>query len=233
MHKKILIVDDDELVLYGLEKALQAEGVVVATAAGVSEAARKLSSCPSYDLCLLDVHLPDLHDLALMKTIRDLCPNIRIILMTASYVDDTILGEDLRETLGSGAWQFIAKPFDLHELKEIVVRALHTDDGYFHPGFRFNVEQFPERKARKNERKPFAGDIRYSMSDIENGEGGRLQLLARAIDLSEHGVGFFTEYPLRSAQVVSFEHDGLRRTGMVAWSTMIDERTCRAGVRFA
>lgn len=232
MHKKILIVDDDELVLYGLEKVLQAEGFVVTTAASASEAVLRLSFCPC-DLCLLDVHLPDFRGMALIKTLQELCPKMKVIIMTASYIDDQDLEGSLKESIQNGACHLIAKPFDLHELKDLVVQALHTDDGYFHPGFRFNVDRVSEKKARKGERKPFAGDIRYSMSDIENGEGGRLQLLARAIDLSEHGVGFFTEYPLRSAQVVSFEHDGLRRTGMVAWSTMIDEQTCRAGVRFA
>lgn len=231
VHKKILIVDDDELILYGLEKALQSEGVVVTTARTASEAVVKLSSCP-YDLCLLDVYLTDFSGMALMKMINDICPKVKVVIMTASYVDDTGLGENILEATRSGACHFIAKPFDLHELKDIVVQALHTDDG-FHTGFRFSGDRFFERKARKTNRMPFSDDIRYSMSVIENGEGGRLQLMARAIDLSEHGVGFLTEYPLRPSQVVSFEHDVLKRTGWVAWSTMIDEQTCRAGVRFA
>ncbi|MFH1020295.1 MAG: response regulator [Pseudomonadota bacterium] len=231
MHKKILIVDDDELVLYGLEKVLQSEGVEVTTAGTASEAVLKLSSCP-YDLCLLDVHLPDFSGMVLMKIIKDICPNVKVVIMTASYIDDLDLGGHIRDATKNGACHFITKPFDLHELKDIVVQALHADDG-FHTGFRFSGDRFFERKARKQNRLPFSGDMRFSMSDIENGDGGRLHLLARAIDLSEHGVGFLTEYPLRPSQVVSFEHYVLRRTGSVAWSTMVDEKTCRAGVRFA
>ena len=70
------------------------------------------------------------------------------------------------------------------------------------------------------------------MSVVKNGEACRQLLLARVIDISNHGVGFRTEYPLNSSQV-SFEHDGLRRTGVVAWSTMLDERICRVGVQFS
>lgn len=231
VQKKILIVDEDELILYGLEKALQSEGVEVTSARTASEAVVKLS-LSAYDLCLLDVHLPDSSGMALMRMLHDIYPRVKVVIMTASYIDDTGMGESLQEAMKSGGCHFVAKPFDLNELKDIVVQALHHDDG-FRPGFKFTWNNFFERKARKNMRRSFAGEIRYSMSDIESGEGGRLQLLARAIDLSEHGVGFYTEYPLQPSQVLSFEHDDLHRTGLVAWSTMVDERTCRAGVRFA
>jgi len=231
VRKKILVVDDDELVLYGLEKALQSEGVEVTTAATASEAVLKLSNCP-YDLCLLDVHLPDFSGMVLLKIIKDICPKVKVIIMTASYVDDRSLGDNIRETIRNGACHFIAKPFNLRELKDIVVQALHTDDG-FHTGFRFNEDRIFERKARREERKPFAGDIQYSMSVIENGEDSRLLLLGRAVDLNRHGVGFLTEYPLRPSQAVSFDHEMIRRSGLVAWSTMIDEQICRVGVRFA
>lgn len=231
MHKKILVVDDDELILYGLEKALKSEGVVVATAATASEAVLKLSSCP-YDLCLLDVHLPDFSGMVLMKIIRDICPKVKVIIMTGSYIDDRGLSENISEAIRNGACHFITKPFNLYELKEIVVQALHTDDGY-HTGFRFTGDRFFERKSRRNDRNPFVDEIRYSMSVIENGGGSRRLLLAQAIDVSEHGVGFRTEYPLRPSQIVSFEHEVLRRTGVVVWSTMLDERICRAGVQFA
>lgn len=231
MLKKILVVDDDELILYGLEKALKSEGVVVATAGTASDAILKLSSC-SYDLCLLDVHLSDFSGMELMKIIKDICPKVQIMIMTSSFIDDRSLSESISEAIRNGACHFIPKPFNLYELKDIVVQALHSDDG-FHTGFRFSGDRFLERKLRKNDRLPFPQEIRYSMSIIENGEDSRRLLLAKAIDVSEHGVGFLTEYPLRPSQVVSFEHKVLRRTGVVAWSTMVDERTCRAGVQFA
>lgn len=231
MQKKILVVDDDELVLYGLEKALRAEGVVVTTAGTASEAVLKIASCP-YDLCLLDVKLPDFSGLVLMKIIREICPKVKVIIMTANYIDSHDLSDNLKEALQDNACHFIPKPFNLFELKNIVVQALHADDS-FHAGFQFSGDRFFARKMRKKERVPFSDEIRYSMNVIRDGEESRLLLLARAIDLSDHGLGFLTGYPLRPSQVVSFEHGVLRETGVVAWSTMLDERTCRAGVRFA
>lgn len=231
MRKKILVIDDNDLVLYGLEKALTAEGFGVDTAATGSEAFLKISSC-IYDLCLLDVHLPDFSGMVLIRLIKDICPHMKVMVMSGSFVDDRSLNEGISEAMQNGACRFIPKPFNLLVLKDIVARTLHTDDGS-HGGFRSGGERFSERRVRKREKNPFSGEVRYSMSVIENGEACRRLLLARVIDVSSHGVGFRTEYPLLSSQVVSFEHDGLRRTGVVAWSTMLDERTCRAGVHFS
>jgi CheY-like chemotaxis protein len=231
VQKTILVVDDDELVRYGLARALKTEDVSVATASTASDAVLKLSACP-YDLCLLDVHLPDFSGMVLMKIIKDICPNVRVIIMTASHIDDQELGENIREAMANGACHFVAKPFNLSSLKDIVVQALHQDDS-FHTGFRFSGDRFLERKARQRQRRPLRGDLRYSMNVIENGQGSRLRLLAKVIDVSEHGVGFVTDYPLRPSQVLSFEDDALRRTGVVAWSTILEDGTCRAGVSFA
>lgn len=231
MHKKILVVDDDGLVQYGLKKALKTEGVLVSTANTASEAVLKFASCP-YDLCLLDIRLPDFSGMVLVEIIKDICPDVKLIVMTTSYIDDQNLGRHIREAIGSGACHFITKPFELCELKDVVVQALHTNDG-FHTGFRFNQDRFFRRKARKRKRKSFSEELLYSLSVIENGEDSRRLLSARAIDVSEHGVGFFTEYPLRPSQVLSFENGILSRTGVVVWSSMLDERTCRVGVNFA
>lgn len=230
MQKKVLVVDDDDLVLYGLEKALKAGGVEVDTAATAAEAVRRLSTCP-YDLCLLDVHLPDFSGMVLMKIIRDICPKVKVIIMTASCLDDCGLSENVREAVQNGACHFLAKPFNLYELKEIVIEALHSDDT-LQSGFRVDGDGFSERKGRRQERRSFSEELAYSLRVIRDGEDHRLLLSAQALDISEHGVGLLTNYPLRPDQVLSFEHESLNRSGLVAWSTMLDDRTCRAGIHF-
>lgn len=231
VQKKILVVDDNELILYGLEKALTAEGFGVETAATGSEAILKTSSC-IYDLCLLDVHLPDFSGMVLIRLIKDICPNMKVMVMSGSFADDRSLSAGMSEAMQNGACHFIPKPFNLLVLKDIVAQTLHTDDG-IHAGFGSRGDRFFERRVRNREKNPFSEEVRYSMSVVKNGEACRQLLLAQVIDVSNHGVGFRTEYPLNSSQVVSFEHDGLCRTGVVAWSTMLDERICRVGVQFS
>jgi DNA-binding NtrC family response regulator len=229
--KRILVIDADALVLYGLEKALKSEGVEVATAGTAAEAVVKLSAC-GYDLCLLDVHLSDYGGIELMKIIKDICPKVRVIVMTCNYIDDPGLGRNINEAIRNATCHFVSKPFNLSELKEIVAQALHSDNG-FHTGFRFRDDRYFERKIRKIARKPFVEEIRFSMSVIDNGEEVRRGRLAQAVDLTTNGLGLLTDFPLLSSQIVTFEHKALVRTGVVIWSTMLDERTCRAGVQFA
>ena len=229
MPKKILVVDSNELVLYGLEKALKSEGVGVDTAETASDAVFRLSSC-GYDLCLLDLHLSDFSGTLLMMIIRDMCPKVKVMIMTGSIIDDQRLSDGNGEARQNATCLFIAKPFNLLELKDIVVQALRIDDGVEVSSH--GSDSLLERNVRQNVRNPFSEEVRYSMSVIKNGESRRQLLLARVIDVSRHGVGFQTDYPLHPSQIVSFEHDVLCRTGVVAWSTMLDEGICRAGVHF-
>jgi DNA-binding response OmpR family regulator len=230
--KKILVIDDDELVRYGLERALRMEGVEVITAATASAALFNLSSC-RYDLCLLDVHLPDLNGMQLLRIIKDICPRLRVIMMTASYIDDRLLSEHIQQAIAAGACQFIAKPFNLQELKEFAMQALRADNG-FHTGFRFCDQRFLARKIRIKERKPFAEEVHYSLSVIENGANRRLLLQGRGVDINEYGLGMVTAYPLLTGQVISMEQANLNRSGKVVWSRMCEQHlNCRAGIHFA
>lgn len=231
MHKKILVVDSNELVLYGLEKALRSEGVSVETAGTGSGAVLRLTSC-NYDLCLVDLHLPDFSGTLLMRIIRDICPAMKVMIMTGSIVDNRRLSNGIDGVTQNSVCYFIPKPFNLLELKDIVVQALRNNDGV-QAALGYGGDRCLERRVRKNTRSPFSEEVRYSMSVINNGETSRRLLLAQVTDVSRHGVGFWTEYPLLSSQVVSFEHDVLCRTGVVAWSTMLDDQSCRAGVRFS
>lgn len=230
MHKKILVVDSNELVLYGLERALKAEGVNVETAGTVSEAVLRLTSC-KYDLCLVDLHLPDFSGTLLMTIIRDICPTLKVMIMTGSMVDNQGQSDGIDGATQNGTCHFMHKPFNLLELKDLVVQSLLNDDGV-QTAFRYDGDRCVERGGRKKERIPFSEEARYSLTVIKNGESSRRLLLAQVIDVSRHGVGFQTEYPLHPSQVVSFEHDILCGAGVVVWSTMLDERSCRAGVQF-
>lgn len=230
--KKILIVDDDELIRYGLARALQAEQVEVTTAGTASEAVQQLSSC-RYNLSLIDVHLPDFSGMLLLKIIRDLCPEVRVIMMTASHITDQDLKENIRQGQADGACQFITKPFNLQELKEIALQAIHGDNE-FHTGIRYHGDRFLARRARKKERKPFQEELHYAINVIEGGGDRRLLIQARGVDISEHGMGIFTEYPLRPSQVLSLQYSNLNRISTVVWSSFCDDQqTCRAGLHFA
>lgn len=107
---KVLVVEDDEIILEGLQISLRQEGYEVLSAASQSKALELWKSGVDLDICLLDVLLPDGDGYTICKEIRK-TSNIPILFLTAC--DDevhTVLA------LEQGADDYIAKPFRIREL---------------------------------------------------------------------------------------------------------------------
>ncbi len=115
--KKILIVDDDPLILYALSRALSSDDVEINTVLTGEEAIAQICS-QFYVLCFLDIFLPDLNGLAVMNRLKEISPKTKIAIMTASHVDD-----DMKRAVDDTADYFIAKPFNLFQIKAIAKTA--------------------------------------------------------------------------------------------------------------
>lgn len=230
MNKKILVVDKDQLVLYGLLKALRHEAYYVETAHTASMAVEKLISCP-YDLCLLDMDLPDFNGVELMRIIKDICPKSKIVIMTANIIDCPDLSEYVNEAIKNGACHFILKPFTLCEVTDTLDNLLKKG-GNFHTGLRFTGSEFV-RKKRRSARRPYSDPINFQMTVIDQGETKRLKFEAQSTDISDDGIGLLIKFPLKVSQVISFNEGLNNRSGVIIWSTILDNQDCRAGIRFA
>ena len=110
MAKKILLVDDEPLILKGLRFSLEQDGYVIDSAADGEEAVNKFFA-GSYDLILLDVMLPKMSGIEVCQRIRERS-NVPIIMLTAK-------GEDMDKILGLeyGADDYMTKPFNILEVK--------------------------------------------------------------------------------------------------------------------
>ena len=110
MAKRVLLVDDEPLILKGLKYTLEQEGYETDSALDGEEALSKFFAEPD-DLILLDVMLPQLDGIQVCQRIRE-HSNVPIIMLTAK-------GEDMDKILGLeyGADDYIAKPFNILEVK--------------------------------------------------------------------------------------------------------------------
>ena len=110
MAKRILLVDDEPLILKGLKFTLEQEGYETEVAMDGEEALEKFFAHPT-DLILLDVMLPKLDGLAVCQRIRERS-SVPIIMLTAK-------GEDIDKILGLeyGADDYMTKPFNILEVK--------------------------------------------------------------------------------------------------------------------
>ncbi|MBR6187151.1 MAG: response regulator transcription factor [Clostridia bacterium] len=110
MAKRILLVDDEPLILKGLRFTLEQEGYEILTAADGEEALQVFFDEP-VDLVLLDVMLPKLDGIQVCQRIRE-SSNVPILMLTAK-------GEDMDKILGLeyGADDYMTKPFNILEVK--------------------------------------------------------------------------------------------------------------------
>ena len=110
MAKRILLVDDEPLILKGLRFTLEQEGYEILTAADGEDALQVFFEQP-VDLVLLDVMLPKLDGIQVCQRIRE-TSNVPILMLTAK-------GEDMDKILGLeyGADDYMTKPFNILEVK--------------------------------------------------------------------------------------------------------------------
>jgi two-component system, OmpR family, response regulator len=114
---RVLVAEDDQVLADGLLRSLRAAGYATDHVAGGNEADAALAS-HDFDLVILDLGLPKLHGLEVLKRLRARGKATPVLILTAAdSVDQRVKGLD------AGADDFMAKPFSLQEL-EARVRAL-------------------------------------------------------------------------------------------------------------
>lgn len=110
MGKRVLVVDDEKLIVKGIRFSLEQDGMEVECAYDGEEALAMAKENP-YDIVLLDLMLPKLSGLEVCQQIREFS-NVPIIMLTAKNDDmDKIMG------LEYGADDYITKPFNILEVK--------------------------------------------------------------------------------------------------------------------
>ena len=116
---RILVVDDEPSICWGLKEILSDEGHdVVIAATGEEAIASAEGHCP--DVVLMDVCLPGIDGVNALGRIRDLSPNPPpVIIMTAFGSLDVAV-----RSLSAGAFDYLPKPFDLDQAVHVVQRAL-------------------------------------------------------------------------------------------------------------
>src|SRR5258707_6648243 len=118
----LLIVDDEKGIRQLLTLVFERAGHHVRTAGGGREALSLFSQEPA-DLIISDVRMPDMGGIEMLRTAREIAPDVAVVMMTAFASVDSA-----REAFKLGADDFIQKPFDVDELKVIVAKALERLD---------------------------------------------------------------------------------------------------------
>ncbi len=120
MPEPILIIEDDNTIRVTVGNFLARQGFDVEVAEDGTQALAMLKE-RSFSLILLDLRLPDMNGLDILATIRESDDRPLVVIMTAYPEVRTAVA-----ALKAGAYDYINKPFDLEDLRELIGRALET-----------------------------------------------------------------------------------------------------------
>jgi signal transduction histidine kinase/CheY-like chemotaxis protein len=115
---KILVVDDEEIVLKFACDALRSDGHMAVGVLSAPEALKRIK-VEKYDFILTDIKMPEMDGVELIKAVHEINPAIGALFMTGYASLDTA-----KEAIQEGAYDYILKPFDLHEIRSAVADAI-------------------------------------------------------------------------------------------------------------
>jgi DNA-binding NtrC family response regulator len=116
--KKILIVDDEEIVRYSFRKLFREPGCEIVEAANGLEALSVIKK-ELPDLVLMDIEMPGLNGLDAIQRIKAMQPQLPVIIITAFGTSERVIA-----AMKYGAYDYLEKPFDVGRLKEVISEAL-------------------------------------------------------------------------------------------------------------
>jgi len=115
---RLLIADDEDGLRWVLEKGLKQAGYSVAAVKDGTLALQEVEAEP-FDLIFLDIRMPGLDGLSLLQKIREARPDAQVVIMTAHGTMETAI-----QAMQRGAYDYLAKPFDMDEVLLLAERAL-------------------------------------------------------------------------------------------------------------
>ena len=121
--KRILVADDDPLILELIEHVLPPPEFSLTLAQDGAEALRQIQQ-KDFDLVLTDIWMPEMDGLELLRQAKQLKPDLRVIVMTADSTPENVV-----RSIRNQAHDYVAKPFSVTLLLEVVRAALEAPAG--------------------------------------------------------------------------------------------------------
>jgi DNA-binding response OmpR family regulator len=230
MMKRILIVDDESLIGYALSASLRRDDTYIKAVECGKDALSEINHI-FYNLCFLDIKLPDACGLDLMKVIKKASPSTFIVIMTGGMVNDP----ELMKSIVANAHLFISKPFDLERVKSFVNKFI--GDGASRPQAGDHSKSWTGYETYENQKHIARQAVMSSTTCavVASDEEGETSFTAGILEMSDTGMCIRTDYQLKPGQLLRFNDNPVLSTGVVRWSKEGGgeaEDSYHAGVQF-
>ncbi len=117
---ELLVVDDEDAIQFAFRRAFQSQAITVRSATTAASALEQMKRTRP-DVVVLDVHLPDATGLETFRRIRQLDARIPVILVTGHGTAELAI-----EAIKEGAYDYLLKPLELPQLRELIDQAMHS-----------------------------------------------------------------------------------------------------------
>lgn len=188
--KKVLIVDDDVELRANLSEILKGAGYYIAEAPSGKEAIEKIAS-KDFDIALLDLMMPKMSGIDVLKEIKKIKPKIRVIMITAfATVENAV------DAIKKGASDYIAKPFRIDDLLTTIRRVI--EEGRFEEGItKLNLDYTLSSLSN-----PIRRNI---LKLLQTRKSMRLMEIVRELDIEDHTKVVFHLKMLKESSLIN--HD--------------------------
>ena len=143
---KILVVDDERVVIRSVEMVLKSEGYEIEGASSGKEAILKMEQ-NSYNLVLTDLNMPEMDGITLIRWLRQKRPDVGIVILTGYPSQETI-----KEALELGIIDYVPKPFTPAVLTDVTQRAVEWLDKQSSAETKPKEEEFPPSMIEEMDR---------------------------------------------------------------------------------
>jgi two-component system NtrC family sensor kinase len=204
---RLLVVDDEEIILNIATDVLEGEGYEVSTETNPLKALNKVKS-EKYDFVLTDISMPEMNGLEMVKKIQEIDEEIGAIFMTG-YANL----ETAKEAIKTGAYDYIMKPFELSELRAAVTKAVEK-----------RREQVAKTEGARLDRLSDLVEVLYTVGDKRS-----LLKLSLGLALVNSGLntGFIACWDIKSGELQIIWTDNVQQSDFNGLSSVIEEARAR------
>jgi len=193
-RERILIVDDEEYIRTMLQMVLQKLDYECTSASNGQECLDIISRGNDYDIVLLDINMPKMDGLETLKELKKLSHHDLSVVIISASKD----AENVKEALKEGAYDYVFKPFNIHEVQAVIRRA---------------VERANLLRENRDYQHNLEKRVAEQTNELFNLYSDMLQSMILALDLREKETGFHsyrvTEYTLTLANRLELNHTAL------------------------
>jgi CheY-like chemotaxis protein len=226
---KVLVVDEEQLLLLALERACKGCSLDIQTATTTQQALAEIKGC-HFDLFMIDFDLNNQDQIELLKAVDGHCPYVPVIIMTTADKQSCELHDAIRTIRKQGTWHLLEKPFSLDRMMSFI-DTIFQNQRDVKLGQNFLPHNY-DQERRSKLRRPFVKPVTFTTKTLDEGGMKKISVDGILTDISDFGLGVLAYEQVQPDQVISFEDDFIKIGGVVAWSVMIDRATCRFGVQF-